>query len=294
MKTAELNKKCREYTAELVEAVKKKKDDRRLLEYFEFCSRFHYYSFHNRMLIWVHRPDATFVAGFKAWQEMGRSVRKGEKGIPILAPMRVKGRKGQEREPETGTEEIEGEGKGQQSERKNILRFKVVSVWDVSQTDGDPLPETPDILTVEGELGSLLSSLEAVVADKGIKLEYVDTLPIASACGLSSGGAVKIIASMTGQERFHVLAHELAHELLHDPQKRIELSRKVKELEAEATAFVVGRHFGLESKAPTYLALYRVEEVDIIASLDRIVSTASSMIRWIIRQAIKDGLEKAA
>ncbi len=210
MKIAELNKKCGEYTAELVEAVKEKKDDKRLIEYFEFCSRFHYYSFQNRMLIWVHRPDATLVAGFKTWQEMGRSVKKGEKGIPIFAPMRIKGRKDQERNTEIGMEEIEGEGIGHQNQGGNNLRFKVVYVWDISQTDGDPLPESPDILSVEGEIGSLLSSLEAVVAGKGIMLEYVDTLPIADASGVSTGGAVKIIASMTEQEKFHVLAHELA------------------------------------------------------------------------------------
>ena len=84
MKTTELNKICREYTAELVEAVKTEGNDERLLDYFEFCSRFHHYSFQNRILIWLTRPDARFVAGFKAWRKMGRFVKKGEKGIPIL------------------------------------------------------------------------------------------------------------------------------------------------------------------------------------------------------------------
>jgi len=293
MKTAELNSICREYIADLVEAVKNEKDDKRLLDYFEFCSRFHNYSFQNRILIWICRPDATFVAGFKAWQKMGRSVKKGEKGIPIFAPMRIKVRKGEEWDPEL--EEFGWEGpKRRRDMQDEILRFKVVYVWDLSQTEGDPLPESPDVMSVEGELGGMLVAFETVVAGHGIKLEYVDALPLATASGMSTGGTVKILATIKDGEKFHVLGHELAHELLHGPQQRMKLSKKVKELEAEATAFIVSRHFGLDTKAPAYLALYRVEEVDIMASLDRIVSTASRIIRGIVKQQIEESIKKAA
>jgi len=293
MKTAELNSICREYIADLVEAVKNEKDDKRLLDYFEFCSRFHNYSFQNRILIWICRPDATFVAGFKAWQKMGRSVKKGEKGIPIFAPMRIKVRKGEEWDPEAV--EVADESRlGRDRPEDEILRFRVVYVWDVSQTEGDPLPESPDVMSVEGELGGMLAAFETVVAGHGIKLEYVDALPIATASGMSTGGTVKILATMKDGEKFHVLGHELAHELLHGPQQRMKLPKKVKELEAEATAFIVSRHFGLDTKAPTYLALYRVEEVDIMASLDRIVSTASRIIRGIVKQQIEESIKKAA
>ena len=72
MRVSELKKRCKQYAAELIDAVKKEKNSERLIEYFEFCSRFHNYSFGNRLLIWTHRPDATFVAGFRAWQKMGR------------------------------------------------------------------------------------------------------------------------------------------------------------------------------------------------------------------------------
>jgi hypothetical protein len=292
MKTADLDRICREYTAELVEAVRNEKDDKRLLEYFEFCARFHNYSFQNRILIWLSRPDATFVAGFRAWRKMGRFVKKGQKGIPIFAPMRIKVRKGEEWDPELqfGSED-QGSGDNVQEE---ILRFKVVYVWDVSQTEGDPLPEQPDVMSVEGELGELLPSLESVLASQGITLQYVDALPRATMSGMSTGGTVKIIATMKDEEKFHVLAHELGHELLHGPQERQKLSKKVKELEAEAIAYVVSRHFGLKMKAPTYLALYRVEEVDIMGSLDRIVSTASRIIRELVREQIKESLEEAA
>ncbi|RLG29062.1 hypothetical protein DRN98_08785 [Methanosarcinales archaeon] len=101
------------------------------------------------------------------------------------------------------------------------------------------------------------------------------------AAGVSHKGKIEILSSLDTAQRFSTLAHEFAHEVLHVHWERINLSRKVKELEAEATAYVVLRHFGLKCKAPQYLALYRVEEVDIMGSLDRIVSTASGIIESI-------------
>ena len=289
MKTAELNSKCREYAAELVEAVRNEKNDRKLLDYFEFCSRFHCYSFQNRILIWAQKRDAALVAGFKAWQKMGRYVKKGEKGIAILAPMKIK---------KKNHDDPDRHGARSGGDEEILLRFRVVYVWDVSQTDGDPIPESPDIMSVQGNASGLLPALEAVVSSQGIELEYVDSLSIGTASGMSTGGAIKILELMNHEERFHVLAHELAHELLHDPQEKLSLPRKVKELEAEATAFVVSRHFGLNTKAPTYLALYRVEEVDIMASLERIVSTASKVIKaveHVFREGRKiEGIKKAA
>ncbi|RLB14511.1 MAG: hypothetical protein DRG82_13650 [Deltaproteobacteria bacterium] len=290
MKTTELTRICREYTAELVEAVKNEKNDARLLEYFEFCSRFHNYSFQNRILIWLSRPDATFVAGFKAWQKMGRFVKKGEKGIPIFAPMMIKVKKGEEWDPELVA--VTEESSRPEDE---ILRFKVVYVWDVSQTDGDPLPENPDVMSVKGELdGELLPALEEVVRAEGIGLNYVNEVLGGGAAGVSKKGRIDILSSLDTRQRFSVLAHELAHEMLHGPQQRRRLTKKVKELEAEATAYVISRHFDLDTKAPTYLACYRVEEVDIMASLDRIVSTASKIIRGIVRQQIEESLQRKA
>ena len=280
MKAAELTKKCREITAELVQAVKKANNDEQILNYLEFCSRFHNYSLHNRFLIWAFKPDATFVAGFRTWARMGRRIKKGEKGIPIFAPIAVKVRK----EPEQD-EEVEDQAEHQEPEV--VTRFKVVYVWDVSQTEGDPIPEAPDVMAVQGDAARLLPALETVVRAKGIELAYVENL--GKAAGVSSKGKVEILSSLDTAQRFSVLAHEFAHELLHSHWERANLSRKVKELEAEATAYVVLRHFGLKCKAPQYLALYRVEEVDIMGSLDRIVSTASEII-----QAIEVNLRKAS
>ena len=269
MKTAQLTNKCREIAAGLANAIKKARDDNRLLNYLSFCARFHSYSFANRLLIWAHRPNATFVAGVKTWQKMGRHVKKGEKGIPIFAPITVK-------KPRKVDLQDQGLGSGQDNKDQEIVTlFKVVYVFDVTQTEGKPIPQAPDIISVNGDASSLLPALEALVTELGITLKYVDDL---APYGVSKGGGIEIRASLNTAERFAVLVHELAHELLHRKWQRTALSTKLKELEAEATAYVVLTHFGLECNAPTYLALYRVEQVDILESLERIAQTASTLI----------------
>jgi len=285
MKATDLKKKCTEITAELIQAVKSAKNDEQIIQYLDFCSRFHNYSLHNRFLIWAHNPEATLAAGFRAWQKVGRHVKRGEKGIPILAPMTVKVKKEEPRDPEDLEDVMEDE-----TSRKPevVIRFKVVYVFDVSQTEGKPLPETPDTMVVAGDASHLLPALEGAVRSAGIQLDYVDDL--GRAAGVSSKGKIMLRSSMDTPQRFSVLAHEFAHELLHGKRERGNPPRKITELEAEATAYVVLKHFGLEGKAPEYLAIYRVEEVDIIASLDRIVSTASKIIRT-TEAGLKQALE---
>ena len=278
MKHTELRKKCETYLEDLICEVKSENASDILLDYFDFCARFHNYSFRNRLLIWIAKPDATHVAGFRTWQKLGRFVKKGEKGIPIFAPVRVR------KKPEAESEE-------DLNEEDDVLFFKVVYVWDVSQTDGEPLPEAPDILSVVGSAEHVLPALESLVRSKGITLEYADTL--SGAHGVSRIGKITVLPSAKDEERFCILAHELAHELLHGLQERMKISKKVKELEAEATAYTVCRHFGLETKSPSYLALYRVEEVDIRASLDRIVSTGSKIIQG-VEVRTQEGQKKAA
>lgn len=268
MKANELKEICENHVADLITAISETKDTKRFLDYLDFCARFHRYSFRNRILIWTYKPEATFVAGFHTWRQMGRWVRKGETGIPIFAPMSIK--KMQEVE-----DDIEEE------DDKTFLRFKVVYVYDVSQTEGDPLPDM-NVLAVCGK-NELLGGLEDFTRAQGIKLGYSSdkSLDFLRAAGVSARGRIQIRSSLNDSQRFYVLSHELAHEFLHDLQARKELSIKVKELEADATAYVVCSHFGIETRSSVYLALYQVEEVDVKASLDRIVSAASKIIRGV-------------
>jgi len=275
MKTFKLKKRCKDYLEKLIREIRKEKSNESILQYLDFCSRFHGYSFRNTLLIWASKPDATYVAGFKAWQKMGRRIKKGEKGIAIFAPMKVK----------SATLD-------QEEEEEERIIYKVVYVWDVSQTEGKPLPKALDTLSVEGEISGLLPVLEEVTRAFGIKLEYVKSLQ--QGYGVSKMGCIQVLEDLRDEEKFSLLAHELSHELLHGIQERMNLSRKIKELEAEAAAYIVCRHFRLKPKSPTYLVLYRVEEVDIKNSLERILSTGSRIIQSIINKREKNKIAKAA
>jgi len=164
-----------------------------LQRYLDTLSRFHSYSFCNCMLIGRQKPDATYVAGFRRWLELGRHVRKGEKGIGILAPLVYRKRKD---EADDG-EEMSG---------PSVRGFKIVHVFDVSQTDGEELPE---LARIQGEPGDLLPALEGLVRDNGIELT-TEILPLGTK-GVSRSGGIIIAEGLDESERFAVLAHELAH-----------------------------------------------------------------------------------
>jgi len=228
-------------------------------------------------------PDATHVAGFHTWKKLGRKVTKGEKGIPIFAPVWFK------RKPDKNHEGISEENEDDEKEK---MFFRVVYVWDVSQTEGNPLPETPDAMSVGGTIGNdMLSLLERYTSAEGIKLNYNDSLPH-DAHGMSMGGQVVILSLLTDEQKFHALVHELAHEHLHKSKERLEYSKKLKETEAEATAYIVCHRFGLKPKSSTYLAIYQTEEIDIQGSFSRITRSASRILKGM--ESMQISLKKAA
>jgi hypothetical protein len=226
-------------------------------EYFDTCAKFYHYSPFNQLLILLSRPDASFVAGYYSWQKFNRFVKRGEKGIPILAPIIFKA------DPEDETS-------------PNVLRgFKTVYVWDISQTDGQPLPHMPHWKSTEKSV-ELQNRLIAYAESKGISIEVGDL--IGEAQGMSTGGRIKL-STQAGTKTF---VHELAHELLHQGINRHGLTRSEMELEAEAIAYVVAVHFGISDLAsPNYLALWDAASEKILARMDRIRSTAAEIIEAI-------------
>jgi len=128
--------KVKEYHERLVEGVKKVLESESFKEFLQFSARFHRYSFNNTLLIWCQRPHATRVAGMKAWNSMGRHIRKGEKGIAIFAPLMKKVRTAQDEAGGNAGSETEPE-----TEDERLMGFRAVYVWDVEQTDGKPVPE---------------------------------------------------------------------------------------------------------------------------------------------------------
>ena len=244
-----------------IEQLAKETDAARLSDefqrYLEFSSKFHQYSWRNQMLIWMHNRDATHVAGYKKWPQLGRHVCKGEKGIPILAPIVYK------RENGDGEEETR-------------LSFKVVYVFDVSQTEGDPLPE-PEWKSQE-KRPVLHQRLIEFAERRGIKVT-VESLN-GSTQGYSAGGHIALDVDAGTS----TLIHEIAHELLHQSNERPD--RKTCELQAEAVAYTVWRHFGLESvSCSNYLAIWSATAEGVRANLEAIALCAS----WIIESACVRG-----
>jgi len=167
-----------------------------LTAYLDAMARFHNYSFGNILAIARQKPTATNVAGMYTWNQLGRRVKKGEKGIQILAPMIGTRRKMQEDTEQDGTHKS----------APVLVGFRAVYIFDVSQTEGTELPAPA---TVTGEAGTHLDRLIDFVQQQGIELEYNER--IAPAQGASYGGKIVLLPGQSKAETFATLVHELGH-----------------------------------------------------------------------------------
>jgi antirestriction protein ArdC len=257
-------KLIRENVNHLIEQLEAGKSDA-LTAYLTAMSRFHNYSFGNILQIARQKPTATHVAGIYAWNQLGRRVKRGEKGIQILAPMiGVKRRRDTDAGPES-------ESKGSPV----LVGFRPVYVFDVSQTEG---PDLPTILGVQGEVGEHRDRLIEFVNAQGISLEYNER--IAPAMGVSYGGKIVLLPGQTEAEEFSTLVHELAHEMLHKAERRTVTTQTVRETEAEAIAFVVGKAVGLQNGTASadYIQLYHGNAALLAESLEVIQKTSAVIL----------------
>ncbi len=231
-----------------------------LTAYLKAIGRFHRYSLHNVLLIASQKPNSSYVAGFRTWNELGRFVKKGEKGIMILAPI-VRPKADDEDEREETSRSIAG--------------FRAAYVFDISQTDGKELPQ---IGLVEGDPCVYSDKLRRFATEQGISIEYSED--IAPARGTSYGGRIAILPGQTAAEEFSTLAHELAHELLHRGDRRASTNKQIRETEAEATAFVVCQAVGLQtgSAAADYIQLWNGDVQILTESLNYVRQAASQML----------------
>ena len=202
-----------------------------LTQYLGAMARFHTYSFGNVMLIARQKPDATNVAGILTWNSLGRFVKRGEKGILILAPMVANGRS---RQNEIATDIDTHNTADERKPEPQLCGFRAVHVFDISQTEGKELPALTD---VQGDVGGNRERLFKFVEGSGIEVNYSER--IAAAKGLSHGGKITLLLGMQPAEEFSTLVHETAHELLHRGDRRTLTTKQVRETEAEAVAFVV-------------------------------------------------------
>ena len=192
-------------------------------DYLRAQSRFHDYSFNNTMLIAQQCPEATKVAGFRTWLRLGRHVTRGEKAIWIVAPVIYR----------DSTED---------NESKSLRGFRYVPVFDISQTEGDDLPEACAKLDGQEPTGCYLE-LVSVAASHGFRVEDL-SLPngINGLCSHKKW-TIQIEATNSGTQRVKTLAHELTHALLHENED----DRQLAELEAESSAYLICQALGIDS-----------------------------------------------
>jgi N-terminal domain of anti-restriction factor ArdC len=231
-----------------------------LKKYLAAMARFHRYSLRNIMLIASQRPDATRVAGFHTWKQLGRYVKKNAKGILILAPVLLR-------------KDIEASGHQQEIERL-VVHFRAAYVFDVADTDGKPLPE---LGSAEGDPSGHTDRLKEFIASRGILLEYSDA--IYPAQGQCSPGKIVLLPRQSAAEEFATLAHETGHALLHGQDRRSETTKRVRETEAEAVAFVVCEAIGLKAQnSADYIHLYSGDKETLAESLEHVQRASAEIV----------------
>ena len=249
---------------ELIEQLEAGRSDA-LTTYLNAMSRFHNYSFGNVLEIARQRPTATRVAGLYAWNQLGRKVKKGEKGIRILAPIvGIKRKRDEEAEKDITKQNT-----------TVLVGFRNAYVFDVSQTEG---AELPAMLEVHGDVGENRDRLVSYIERQSIELVFTEN--IAPALGVSYGGRIAILPGQSEAEEFSTLVHELAHEMLHKAERRTTTTKVVKETEAEAVAFVVGKAVGLKAGTASadYIHLYHGNASLLAESLEVIQQTAAVIL----------------
>jgi hypothetical protein len=236
-----------------------------LTHYLTAMSRFHNYSFGNVLEIARQMPTATRVAGFWAWKNLGRSVNAGAKGIRILAPIVGVRRK----------KDDDAEKDITQQNTRTVLGFRNTYVFDISQTNGVDLPELPQ---VSGAPGESFTRLGKFLKAQGVQLVYSDDLK--GAMGKSYGGRIAILRGQSKAEEFSTLVHEAAHEMMHKAERRTNTTKTVRETEAEAVAFVVGKAIGLVtgSASADYINLYHGNAKLLAESLEVVQQTANVIL----------------
>ena len=293
--------RMREIVESIENGIKELFESDKYRQYLSTMSRFHRYSVNNTMLIYMQRPDATHVAGFNKWRDQfGRNVLKGEKGIRIIAPTPYK-KKVEEikTDPETNAPVLDADGKAIIEEKEiRIPMFKVVSVFDVSQTAGKPLPQLAADLS--GNVQQYEVFMEALRRASPVPMEIKPVARDTDGFFSIKAQSITIRAGMSEVQTVCAAVHEIAHAKLHDYEHMTELaddgetilvpgekSRNTEEVEAESISYAVCQYYGIETGENSfgYIATWSQgkELKELRASLETINKTASELITDIDR-----------
>ena len=284
--------KLKEITDRLEQGITELFDSERYKEYLQVMSKFHNYSFNNTLLIAMQKPDASLIAGFSAWKNnFGRNVMRGEKGIRILAPSPYKIRQEVEKkDPQTGKTVIGKDGKPvTETKEIQIPAYKVVAVFDVSQTEGRELPSiSANELT--GDVEQYEDFFAALEKTSPVPMGFEKIEGTAHGYYHLEEKRIAIDEGMSQLQNLKTAIHEIAHAKLHDidlnaPEQPDRPDRRTREVQAESIAYTVCQHYGLDTSDYSfgYVAGWSSgrELAELKSSLETIRATAAEIINTI-------------
>ena len=267
-------------------------------QYLQTMSRFHRYSVNNQMLIFMQKPDASLVAGFNKWKNsFGRNVRRGEKGIKIIAPAPYKKKIEKEKlDPDTKLPLLDENGQPiKEIAEVSTSTFKVVSVFDVSQTEGKPLPELSSDLT--GNVEHYETFMEAIKRSSPVPIELKPIKSGADGYFSYDKQSITLREGMSETQTVCAAIHEVAHSKLHNYSRKAHETedqvkdRRTEEVEAESIAYAVCAYYGIETSENSfgYLASWSSDKElkELKSSLEIINKTSSELITSISRNFIE-------
>ena len=298
--------KVKEITDRLEEGLKELFEGEKYKSYLNTMSKFHNYSANNIQLIEMQCPGATYVAGYKKWQkEFERHVNKGERGIRILAPAPYKIKEEQEKiDPVTNEPVLDRDGMPVMEEVEiKIPAFRVVTVFDYSQTDGKELPGL-GVNELHGDVERYRDFMEALERVSPVPIRYEEMEGDRKGYFIDLSRPIAIKEGMSEAQTAKTGVHEVAHAKLHareaeqDTEKAVYKDRETKEVEAESVAYTVCQHFGIDTSDYSfgYIAGWSSgkEMPELKSSLDTIRRTSSELIKGIEAQLLEIEKERAA
>lgn len=255
----------KDITTELEKGIRNLYDNEAYRSYLETMSRFHHYSYRNTLLIWLQNPKASYVAGYKAWMtQFNRYVKKGEKGIRIFAPIKAK------QKPD---------------EDEEIISYKAITVFDVSQTEGSDLPAgfTKQLL---GEIENDDKYIEALMQISPVPVRFHPLEETIGGYYAVKEKEIVINSTLSSMQKVKSLIHEITHSLLHTPEDGKAIADiHTREVEAESVAYTVLKHYGYDTSDYSfgYIADWSKSKAldEFKNSINRIVSTSDFIIQKI-------------
>ena len=242
------DEKVKVLSQRLIDGVQQTFQSDHFKEYLKVVSTFHTYSPRNTTLIFLQRPAASRVAGFQAWKKYGRYVRRGETGISIFAPSKVVVKLNKPLLDGNGNPVLDENGNPQaEKTEKTRIQFRIVSVFDVSQTDGEPLPALCSEL--QGAVPDFQTIFNAVQKISPYKIVFENMSDDQKGCCRYGDQTIALRPGMSDEQIVKTLIHEVAHATLHSDTKK---SKQEREVEAESIAFIVSDFLGIDTSSYSF------------------------------------------